>query len=423
MSRALSFVLLIVLFAAPFVSFAQTRDELQQEIDRNSVEIEKLNKEIAQFQTQLDSTVKQKNTLQNQIAQLDLQRKKLTASINLTKNQIKTTQLQIQQLAGGIAKKESTIESNEAGLAESIRRMAQTEEIPFSISLLSAENISEAWQDADAIANIQDAVSDDIDRLATEKESLTEIKTDAEKKRVQLQKEQQTLLTQQGSLNATRKAQADLLAETKSQESTYQALLAQKQAAKANFESALLDLQARLQYTVDPSKITAVGKGILQWPLDKVRLTQEFGNSSFALAGAYNGKGHNGIDLAASIGTPVRAARGGVVKGTGDTGSVKGCYSYGRWVLVRHENGLDTLYAHLSQINVTAEESVVGGQVIGYSGQTGYATGPHLHFGVYASTATQIMKLGDATNKKTSCSEAMMPIAPLSGYLNPMNYL
>jgi len=111
------------------------------------------------------------------------------------------------------------------------------------------------------------------------------------------------------------------------------------------------------------------------------------------------------------------------VKGTGDTGSVKGCYSYGRWVLVRHENGLDTLYAHLSQINVTAEESVVGGQVIGYSGQTGYATGPHLHFGVYASTATQIMKLGDATNKKTSCSEAMMPIAPLSGYLNPMNYL
>jgi len=165
-------------------------------------------------------------------------------------------------------------------------------------------------------------------------------------------------------------------------------------------------------------------RAILASPLDKLRITQEFGNTSFALSGAYNGKGHNGIDLAASIGTPVKAAMTGIVKGSGDTGSVRGCYSYGRWVLVRHENGLDTLYAHLSQIGVTTGQAVATGDLIGYAGQTGYATGPHLHFGVFASAATQIMRLGDATtNRTTPCANAMMPIAPLSGYLNPLNYL
>jgi len=132
-----------------------------------------------------------------------------------------------------------------------------------------------------------------------------------------------------------------------------------------------------------------------------VAVTQQFGDTSFARSGGYNGKGHNGIDLRAQIGTPVRAALTGTVIGTGDTGSVRGCYSYGRWVLIQHGNGLDTLYAHLSQISASKGQSVGTGQLIGYSGQTGYATGPHLHFGVYVSSATQIMRLGDATKQKT----------------------
>src|SRR3989344_3000014 len=85
--------------------------------------------------------------------------------------------------------------------------------------------------------------------------------------------------------------------------------------------------------------------------------------------------------------------------------------------------GLSTLYAHLSQINATEGQSVSTGQVVGYAGATGYATGPHLHFGVYASQTVQIIKLGEATNKKTACSSAVMPVAPLQGYLNPVDYL
>ena len=412
-----------LLCTLPVRIYAQSTDDLQVQIDANNVQVELLNKEIAAYQTQLDSTTKQKNTLQNKISQLDLQRKKLTASVNVTKSKIKTTQLEIQQLASGIASKQSSIEGNRAGLGESLRLLDQTERVPLSLAILSTDNVSDAWHDADLMADLQEAVHADIRRLDEEKKSLTVTKTEAESKNAQLLKQQQSLVTQQGSLDATRKAQSDILAATKSQESTYQTILAQKQAAKASFEAALQDLQSQLQYTVDPSQITAAGKGILHWPIDNVRITQYFGNTPFAASGAYGGKGHNGMDFGVPIGTPIRAALGGVVLGTGNTDSVRGCYSFGKWVMVKHGNGLNTMYAPLSQINVLAGQSVTTGQVIGYSGETGYATGPHLHFGVYVSSATNIIKLGSATNKKTACSNATMPVAPLTGYLNPLNYL
>jgi murein DD-endopeptidase MepM/ murein hydrolase activator NlpD len=420
----LSAIILPVLFIVPMTVSAQSPAELQAQINENNAQIEQLNKEIAQYQAQLDTTTKAKNTLQNKVAQLDLQRKKLNASISVTKKQISTTQTQIKQLANGIDSKQSSIEGNRAGLAESIRVLSQAEDMPLSLSLLSAANISDAWQDVDAIANIQDAVHADILRLAVEKQSLTETKDAAEAKRAQLLKEQSTLAAQQGSLDATRRAQAELLAETKSQESIYQKILAQKESAKASFEAALEDLKVQFQQAVDPSQITPAGKGVLRYPLDNVRITQYFGNTPFALAGAYNGKGHNGMDFAAPIGSTLRASLSGTVLATGNTDATRGCYSFGKWVMIKHNNGLNTMYAHLSQINVSSGQGVSTGQIIGYSGETGYATGPHLHFGVYVTSATRIIKLGEATNKKTACSNVTMPVTTsIQGYLNPLDYL
>src|SRR5205814_1139100 len=101
-----------------------------------------------------------------------------------------------------------------------------------------------------------------------------------------------------------------------------------------------------------------------------VRVTQYFGNTPFASSGAYGGKGHNGIDLAASIGTPVHAALSGTIAGTGNTDAIAGCYSFGKWVFVKHGNGLGTIYAHLSAVNVAAGQQVSTGQLLGYSGET-----------------------------------------------------
>ena len=86
---------------------------------------------------------------------------------------------------------------------------------------------------------------------------------------------------------------------------------------------------------------------------------------------------HNGIDLANVMGTPVRAAMGGKVAYLGVN------RGYGRFILIDHGGGFQTLYAHLSKRLVSRGEEVRTGQEIGQMGDTGYSTGPHLHFTIY----------------------------------------
>lgn len=410
-------------FAQESAAPQQTASELQQQIDSHNAQIDALNKEIAQYQSQLDATSKKKQTLQNTLSQISLSIKKTTSSIKLTQNKIGATQLQIQQLSGTIQSTQQQIATGEEGLAQSLRRINESDAQPLVLQVISSNTASDVWQDVDALMALDSAIGENVQALNGHKQVLTSTKASVEDRQTQLVTQQKTLVAQEGSLTATKNAQSDLLAQTKAQESTYQSIIKQKKAQEAQFEQALSDLKSKLNYIVNPSQITPAGKGILSWPLDKVIITQYFGNTPFAASGAYSGKGHNGIDFGASIGTPVHAALAGTVLGTGNTDAVRGCYSFGKWVLIKHQNGLDTIYAHLSQIKVSTGQTVSTGDVIGYSGETGYATGPHLHFGVYVSSATQIMKLGDATQKSTPCSGATMPVAPLSGYLNPMNYL
>jgi murein DD-endopeptidase MepM/ murein hydrolase activator NlpD len=408
-------IVLAALVVFPSISSGQSADELQQQIDANNSQIEALNKEIAQYESQLKATSQQKQTLQGRLNELDLQRKKLTAQITLTKNQIGTTQKQIQQLSNGIDAAQGSIDNNRAGLAESLRSLYDTDKRSLAISILNASDLTDAWQDIDAIAVIQDAVRTDIRSLAETKQVLTDTKTQAEEKRAQLVTQQRQLTTQQGSLDATRKAQNELLAQTKSQESAYQKIIAQKQAEKVQFEAALFELASKLEYTLDPSKVPSAGKGVLRWPLDNVFVTQQFGKTSSS-GRLYKSGTHDGIDLRASIGTPVRASLTGTVLEV-NHGAVRNC-QYGKWVLVKHGNGLATLYAHLSDILVAKGQTVATGSVVGYAGDTGYATGPHLHFTVYLSDA-----LSFKSYKCKSGTSVTVPLAPTNAYLNPLDYL
>jgi murein DD-endopeptidase MepM/ murein hydrolase activator NlpD len=85
---------------------------------------------------------------------------------------------------------------------------------------------------------------------------------------------------------------------------------------------------------------------------------------------------HTGIDYAANTGAPIKAAGKGIVVWAGPRGG------YGNIVIIDHRNGLATLYAHQSRVNATLGQKVSTGQVVGFVGQTGMSTGPHLHFEV-----------------------------------------
>jgi murein DD-endopeptidase MepM/ murein hydrolase activator NlpD len=119
----------------------------------------------------------------------------------------------------------------------------------------------------------------------------------------------------------------------------------------------------------------AVGSGgegaALRWPLANVA---QFVGSPF---GARGGRSHEGIDLPAPTGTPVLAAAGGDVVYAGD-----GIRGYGNLVVLQHPGDMLTVYAHNSALFVAQGQTVRAGERIALVGQTGHATGPHLHFEV-----------------------------------------
>ncbi len=93
--------------------------------------------------------------------------------------------------------------------------------------------------------------------------------------------------------------------------------------------------------------------------------------------------GHNGVDFGAHKGTPIGAAADGTVIIARNSGWNGG---YGNYVVVSHPNGSQTLYAHMTNTIVSTGQSVTGGQIIGYVGNTGKSTGAHLHFEVRGAT-------------------------------------
>jgi murein DD-endopeptidase MepM/ murein hydrolase activator NlpD len=115
-------------------------------------------------------------------------------------------------------------------------------------------------------------------------------------------------------------------------------------------------------------------RGFLKSPLKYANVTSRFGSRVHPVLGYV--KAHQGVDYGAPTGTPVWAVGDGVVAQAGWNG---GC---GRSVTLRHRNGFDTVYCHLSAVAVHAGAHVSQKQLIGAVGQTGLATGPHLHYAV-----------------------------------------
>jgi murein DD-endopeptidase MepM/ murein hydrolase activator NlpD len=318
--------------------------------------------------------------------------------------------------------------------------MVNSDDSSFVEQVFSSNSLTDAWTDADAINSINSALQDHVSNLRGDKVELKTQQDSEQQTRDKLAALKTELVVQQKALDANKQAKAALLTQTKNQESTYQSIIAQKKAQQKAFESELSSLENSPK-SVGSGNIPHVGSGILAWPFsasfaqaclgkagalgNNFCITQYFGNTAFATANAqiYNGAGHNAIDIGMPQGTPVLAALSGTVMGTGNTDMVPGCYSFGKWVVVKHGNGLATLYAHLSSIGVSTGQSVTTGQAVGYSGMTGYATGPHLHFGVYASQGIQIMTLQQFRGATSPCANATMPVAPKDAYLNPMSYL
>ncbi len=408
-----------LLFVSDSKVFAETTEELQTKIESSADEIERLNKEIAGYQSQLSAVSNQSNTLANEVKELDLTKKKLEANLRLTETKIKSAEKDIVSLGGEIDNKTVTIDERSRLVAESIREIHESSELSLLEMLLSHTSFTDAWARIDHIQSFKEALRADAEELVVAKSVLVDTREDVKKKREELLALKNGLADQKKILDANVAEKNTLLKETKNQESLYAKMVADKKALVAAFESEIRRYEEQLTYVAHPDTLPAAGSAPLSWPLASVTITQQFGKTVDS-ARLYASGTHSGVDFRASVGTPVYAMASGTIGGTGDTDASCRGASFGKWVLIRYDNGLASTYGHMSLIKATNGQKVSRGDIVGYSGNTGHSTAPHLHVSMYPSDAVSV-----EGKESLACRGKILtqPRAATTAYLDPLQYM
>ena len=350
--------------------------------------------------------------------------------LNVLKQQIQVSENLLAQYARQITEKEAELEqakAKEAGyqaeFEQRVRAMEERGNVSYWSVLFQASDFSDLLDRIDMIGEIMDADDQVLDQLAEARQAVAQAKADLEASRqgqqetlAQQQSQQAQLQAQQAEVDqliqeiATQgdvyakqiekleASQDDVAKQIAQAEATYQKQLAAEkaaaeQAAKAAQAAAQKAAQQQKQQSSgssasgnssssgsQSSQTTASASGFL-WPIaSSHRVTSPFGWRTHPITGRRNL--HGGIDIAAPNGTPIMASKAGVVV-ISQYGS-----SYGNYVVISHPDGTRTLYAHMSQRNVSAGDTVRQGQTVGLVGSTGSSTGNHLHFETWTGSSS-----------------------------------
>jgi murein DD-endopeptidase MepM/ murein hydrolase activator NlpD len=410
-------ILMVVFLISPFFSFGQTKEDLENQINNKSVDILKLEEDIKKYQNELNTISKQKNTLANTLKEIEINRKKLILNISLTENKIEQTNLKIQNLSSQINDKEDSISLDIRAIKSNFRLINEAESKNLIQLILNGENITAIWNDIDQMFFVREKIREKVVELRKIKGELESVQTATEKAKEEMVNLKNELADERKIVEQNKKEQETLLTKTKNSEANYQKLLKDKKALRDALEKELRDYESQLKFILDPNSLP--GAGVLSWPLDKVFVTQQFGVTS-ASKRLYASGSHSGTDFRASVGTPVKAMAEGVVKAVGDTDTTCAGASFGKWILIDYNNGLSSAYGHMSLIRMTPGQKVSRGEIVGYSGNTGHTTGPHLHVTVYVKNAVKV-----ETRDSRACPGKTLtqPFAPVNAYLDPMYYL
>jgi peptidoglycan hydrolase CwlO-like protein len=218
-------------------STAQSTSSLQVEIDVNNQQIASLNQQIATYQQELQQVGANKKTLQAAINALNLQKSKVQAQVAATEKQIDVTQLQIQELGSDIQDTQQSISAEQEALGAELLTLQKSDGQPLFMQLLGSMTISQAWTNVNATLQMQEAIQTKMQSLQGQKSTLADSQTASEQEQTTLSSQQQSLTAQQQSLTATEQSKDQLLAETNSQEATYEKLLAAAESQLQSFSA------------------------------------------------------------------------------------------------------------------------------------------------------------------------------------------
>lgn len=341
--------------------------EKQQSIDQLNRQIDSYKDKIEQKQAEEATLYGELDLLDNRIAKTELDIEAAQAGIDLVNAQITLIEQEVHDL-------EEVIEKDRELVAEILQEIeTQDNTLPLQL-LFGTDTFSEFFNTLEQLEAVSSDLQKAVETARVTKSRLVEKHEAQQGKKDQLTDLGESLAQEQSRLEASVGAKSTLLAATQSSEDQFQALLQDLREEQAYLNQQISQLQKDIE-----GKLSATDElgdsSIISWPVDPTirGVSAYFHDPSYPFRHLFE---HSGLDLPAPTGTPVKAAAPGYVAW------VRTGILYGNYVMIIHTNGLATLYAHMSRMDVSADQFVSRGDVIGAVGSTGLSTGPHLHFEV-----------------------------------------
>lgn len=394
---------LVMLVCALGATLPMAEAVTREQINNLKSQAASLNTQKADLQKQLDKLAGSKDAAVQQKQVLEQQ-------INVLRDQIAVSTQAIAEYEQLIAAKEVELQAAQekeakynALFLERVRSMEEDGTVSYLSVIFNAESFSDMLDQIDRVTEIMEYDNHIMDELAAARQAVADAKAQLEADKADEEAARSELAAQQADLVAQEKQVDSLIAQIKSQSATYASQLEELQAdanaiagqissaeaayaaqiAEARRQEELRRQQQQQQQQSSgggTSASTTTGSGGYIWPLSGyTRVSSPFGYRNCPFHGR---ELHGGCDIPAPGGTPIKAAKAGVV-----IISTYGA-SYGNYVVIAHGDGTRTMYAHQSSRAVSAGQTVSQGQTIGYVGSTGSSTGNHLHFEVWTGSSS-----------------------------------
>lgn len=387
MRKIISTILILVIISSLCICvYAQDLTGLQEQSSEITEALNETNNRLQAVQEELSTNMQQLQDLDNQIAQSQEELSTINTDIDKLMEQIKENEEKL-------AKTQKEYDNIQGLLDARLIQMYEAPEFQFLQVLLEAKNVTDFLSTYYAMKELAEY---DAELLDTVKKQKQDIETT---KQILAQKKQQVITSKQTLAKKTQ-----VLANTKTMREYYISKLSTEeqelQAKIDEYNSQVASIEAEIKLLALNSISEDYIGGAMIWPVPGyTSITSEYGMRVHPITGAY--KLHTGVDIGAPLGANFVAAANGIVsKATFNA-------AYGNMVIIDHGGGVQTLYAHGSEILVQVGQTVEAGTPILKVGSTGYSTGPHAHFEIRIDGQTinpldYLLKDENSTNGNTA---------------------
>lgn len=389
----LAFLMMVTLVVSVIGSLGALAAGGQDQIDALEQQKSELQSQQASIQTNIDDLIAQQADVIDQKAAMDEKNELARQEIELINEQIDVYTGLIQDKAEELEKAEAAEQAQYELYRKRVRAMEEEGSYTYLDILFQCRSLSDVLSAIDMIGEIMDSDKRLFEEYKAARETTEQVKAEYEATLAQLGEKQETLEAEKAELEEQIAAAVEVINQLQDDidaaKAEYAKAAAAEAAAQASINAIIAQMQAeeeaaRQEAAQNNQQYTGTGStatGTYIWPCpSSTYVTSAFGMRDHPLFG--DERPHSGIDIAGSAGSEVLAADSGTVAVATYSSS------YGNYVTIYHSNGDYTLYAHMSSLAVSAGQSVTQGDVIGYVGSTGWATGPHLHFEIRVNGST-----------------------------------